>query len=173
MLTLLNLKGCKNLKSLPSKFEMKSLKILILSDCSKVKRIPEFGKNMELVSEIYLDGTAITELPSTIEYLTCLASLKLMNCKNLISLPSTFFNIKSLKNLDLVGCSKLKFPDNLGTIENLEKFDVIGAAITPMSSSKSELINLLPLCTYKSLSFFLIQVLLVAALSFSISVHIY
>ena len=45
-LTLLNLKGCKNLRSLPRKFEMDSLKILILSDCSKIKTIPEFGENM-------------------------------------------------------------------------------------------------------------------------------
>ncbi|KAK4570785.1 hypothetical protein RGQ29_029579 [Quercus rubra] len=43
-LTLLNLKGCKNLKSLPRKLEMESLEILILFECSKVKSIPEFGK---------------------------------------------------------------------------------------------------------------------------------
>ena len=59
-LTLLNLKGCKNLNSLPRKFEMESLKILILSDCSKIKIIPEFGENMGLVIELHLDGTTIT-----------------------------------------------------------------------------------------------------------------
>ncbi|XP_030965879.1 TMV resistance protein N-like [Quercus lobata] len=48
-LSFLNLKGCKNLKSLPSKFEMESLEILILSGCSNLKRIPEFGENMESV----------------------------------------------------------------------------------------------------------------------------
>ncbi|GMY08061.1 disease resistance protein RUN1-like [Fagus crenata] len=66
-LTLLNLKGCKNLKSLPSKFEMESLEIFILSGCSKVKKIPEFGGNMECVRKLYLDGTAITKLPASIE----------------------------------------------------------------------------------------------------------
>jgi hypothetical protein len=38
MLKVLNLKGCKNLKSLPSKFEMDSLEIHILSGCSKKKK---------------------------------------------------------------------------------------------------------------------------------------
>jgi hypothetical protein len=36
-LKVLNLKGCKNLKSLPSKFEMESVEILILFGCAKVK----------------------------------------------------------------------------------------------------------------------------------------
>uniref|UniRef100_A0A7N2LLB7 Uncharacterized protein n=1 Tax=Quercus lobata TaxID=97700 RepID=A0A7N2LLB7_QUELO len=46
-LTLLNLKGCKNLNFLLSKIEMESLEILILSGCSKIKRIPEFMRNIE------------------------------------------------------------------------------------------------------------------------------
>ena len=106
-LTLLNLKGCKNLRSISSKFEMESLEILILSDCSKVKRIPEFGENMEHVVKLNLDGTAITKLPTSIGNLTGLASLSVRDCKNLISLPSTFFNMKSLENFNLSGCSKL------------------------------------------------------------------
>ena len=115
-LKVLNLKGCKNLKTLPRKFEMESLEILILSDCSKVKRIPEFGENMKRVAELYLDGTAITKLPLSIEHLTCLASMILKDCKKLMSLPSTFFKIKSLKNLNLSGCSKLL--ENFGTAES-------------------------------------------------------
>ena len=114
-LKVLNLKGCKNLKTLPRKFEMESLEILFLSDCSKVKRIPEFGENMKHVVELYLDGTAITKLPLSVGHLTGLASLILKDCKKLVSLPSTFFNIKSLKNLNLYGCSKLL--ENFGIAE--------------------------------------------------------
>ena len=106
-LILLNLKGCKNLRILPSKFEMESLEILILSDCLKVKRIPEFGENMERVSKLYLDGTVITKLPTSIGNLTGLALLDVRDCKNLMSLPRTFFYMKSLKNLNFFGCSKL------------------------------------------------------------------
>ena len=48
-LTHLNLNGCVNVKNLTSKFEMESLKVLILSGCSKLKKIPEFGENMQSV----------------------------------------------------------------------------------------------------------------------------
>ena len=95
-LTLLNLKGCKNLTTLPNKFEMESLEILVLSGCSKLKEIPEFGTNMQRVMELYLDGTAITKLPITIGHLTGLALLNIRDCKSLTCLPSTIFNLKFL-----------------------------------------------------------------------------
>ena len=62
-LSVLNLKGCKNLKSLPRKFEMESLEILILYDCSKIKTIPEFGENMEHVTKLDLDGMLLQNYP--------------------------------------------------------------------------------------------------------------
>uniref|UniRef100_A0A7N2MH25 ADP-ribosyl cyclase/cyclic ADP-ribose hydrolase n=1 Tax=Quercus lobata TaxID=97700 RepID=A0A7N2MH25_QUELO len=123
-LALLNLKGCKNLRSLPGKFEMESLEILILSKCSNLKRIPEFGETMKRVSKLYLDGTAITKLPTSIGNLIGLSSLDVRDCKNLMSLPSTFFNIKSLKDLNLFGCSKLL--ENLGNAESVKELDVNG-----------------------------------------------
>ena len=117
-LTLLNLKGCKNLINLPRKFEMESLEILILSECSNLKIIPEFGVNMGYVSELHLDGTTITKLPTSIENLSGLASLNVRDCKNLMSLPSTFFNMTWLKDLNLCGCSKLL--ENLRSDESVE-----------------------------------------------------
>ena len=147
-LILLNLKGCKNRRKLPSKFEMESLDILILSNCSKVKRIPEFGKNMECVLVLYLDGTAITKLPTSIGNLTSLTSLGLRDCKNLMSLPSTFFNMKTLENVNLSGCLKLcKLLENLGTVESVENIDLSGTAKRPMSYSNA------PFQTLKKLIF--------------------
>jgi Leucine-rich repeat (LRR) protein len=143
MLKVLNLKGCKNLKSLPSKFEMESFEILILSGCSKVKKIPEFGGNMERVCKLYLDGTSITKLPTSIEHLTGLASLNLRDCKNLLCLPSTIFNLKLLKEVDICGCSKFeRLPENLGNAESVEELDVSGTAIRHVPSSISHLKNL-------------------------------
>ena len=117
-LTLLNLKGCKNLRSLPGKFEMESLEILILSECSNLKRIPEFGENMEHVTTLHLDGTAITKLPTSIRNLSGLASLNVRDCKNLMSLPSTYFNMTWLEDLNLCGCSKLL--ENLGSAKSVD-----------------------------------------------------
>ena len=50
-----SLKGCKNLKTLPRKFELESLEIPIFSICLKVKRIHEFGENKLGVSKLLLD----------------------------------------------------------------------------------------------------------------------
>ena len=106
-LTLVNFKGCKSIGSLPNTFEMESLEILILSGCSKVNKIPKFMGKMEHVLGLHLDGTAITKLPTSIGHLTGLASLNLRDCKNLVYLPRSIFNLKLLKNVDLTGCSKL------------------------------------------------------------------
>uniref|UniRef100_A0A2N9HLU2 NB-ARC domain-containing protein n=1 Tax=Fagus sylvatica TaxID=28930 RepID=A0A2N9HLU2_FAGSY len=142
-LKVVSLKGCKNLKSLPSKFEMESLEILILSGCSKVKKIPEFGGSMECVRKLYLDGTAISKLPASIENLNGLASLKLKDCKNLVCLPSTIFNLKLLKDVDISGCSKFeRLPENLGNAESVEELDVSGTAIRHVPSSIGLLKNL-------------------------------
>ncbi|KAK4594871.1 hypothetical protein RGQ29_018557 [Quercus rubra] len=134
-LTFLNLKDCKNLRSLPSKFEMEFLEILILSGCSNLKRIPEFGENMKNVSELYLDDTAITKLPTSIENLTGLVSLNVKDCKNLMSLPSTFLNMKWLKDLNISGCSKLL--ENLVTEKRVEEVDVSGTATGLMAYSNT------------------------------------
>ena len=69
-LTILNLDGCKNLTSLPSKFEMECLTELKLYGCSKITKIPEFGRNMKRLHSLLLRGTAITTLPTSIEHLT-------------------------------------------------------------------------------------------------------
>jgi Leucine-rich repeat (LRR) protein len=116
--------------------------------CSKVKKIPEFGGNMECVRKLYLDGTAITKLPASIENLIGLVSLNLRDCKNLVCLPSTIFNLKLLKDVDISGCSKFeRLPENLGNAESVEELDVSGTAIRHVPSSIGLLKNL------KSLSF--------------------
>ena len=142
-LTLLGLQNCKSLRSLPSKFEMESLEILILSGCSKIKRIPEFMGNMEHLSKLHLDGTAITKLPSSIEHLTNLASLHLRDCKNLVCLPSIICSFKSLKHINLSGCSKLdSLPEKLWNIESLEELNVSGIALRELPFSIVTLKNL-------------------------------
>ena len=110
-LTLLNLKDCTSLKSLPRKLEMKSLEILILSGCSKVMEIPEFTKDMERLRELHLNGTAIKYLPSSIEHLTGLTLLNISHCKNLAGLPCAVFRMESLKEFIVFGCSRLANDD--------------------------------------------------------------
>jgi Leucine-rich repeat (LRR) protein len=107
------------------------------------KKILEFGGNMERVCKLYLDGTAITKLPNSIEHLTGLASLNLRDCKNLVCLPNTNFNFKFLKDVDISECSKLeRLPENLGNAESVEELNVSGTAIRQVPSSIGLLKNL-------------------------------
>ena len=103
-LTLLNLKGYVNVKTLRRKFEMESLEVLILFGCSKLKKIPEFGENMHHVLKLYFNGTAITKLPKSIGHLTSLVLLNFRDCKSLMCLPSSIFNLKFLKDVNISGC---------------------------------------------------------------------
>ena len=88
-LTILNLRDCQNLTSLPSKFEIECLTDLNLTGCSKLTEIPGFGRNMKRVQNLHLGYTAITTLPTSIEHLTDLYQLTLYACKNLVYLPDT------------------------------------------------------------------------------------
>ena len=107
----LNLKDCTSLKSLPLKLEMESLEILILSGCSKVKKIPEFAEDMKRLSELHLNGTAIKNLPLSIKHLTGLTLLNLSHCENLVGLPCAVFRMEYLKEFYVFGCSKLAEDD--------------------------------------------------------------
>ena len=79
-LTLLNLKGYVNVKTLRRKFEMESLEVLILFGCSKLKKITEFGENLQHVLKLYFDETSISKLPTSIVHLT---NLFFFECKRL------------------------------------------------------------------------------------------
>lgn len=142
-LILLDLSNCKCLKSLPCKVSWESLEIFILSGCSKLKKFPEIVGNMSRLLELYLDGTAIEDLPLSMEQLIGLIKLDLTNCKNLSSLPRAICSLTSLKILTLSGCLKLdNMPMNLGNLEGLEELDVSGTAIREPPSSICCLKNL-------------------------------
>ncbi|KAK9205228.1 hypothetical protein WN943_015495 [Citrus x changshan-huyou] len=84
-LILLNLKGCTSLTTLPGKIFMESLKTLVLSGCSKLKKFPDIVmRSMGDLTELFLDGTSIAEVPSSIELLTRLELLNLNDCRSLI-----------------------------------------------------------------------------------------
>ncbi|ONH90325.1 hypothetical protein PRUPE_8G046500 [Prunus persica] len=113
----LNLENCRSLKSLPSQIAMEYLESLILSGCSNVKKIPEFGGHMKHLLDISLDGTATENIPLSVERLTKLSSLDLRNCINLRCLPSNIGKLTSLQSLRLSGCSNLDaLPESFGEL---------------------------------------------------------
>ena len=138
------IEGCRNLRSLPTKLEMESLETLILSGCSKIKKIPEFGENMQHVLKLYLEEIAITKLPTSIGHLTGLVVLNIRDCKSLTCLPSTVFNLKLLKEMNISRCSKLEgLPEILGNAKSVEQLDVSGTAMKEVPSSNGLLKNLM------------------------------
>ena len=91
-LVLLHLKSCKNLMCLPNTIcSLKSLECLDLSWCSNIDNLPENLGNLKGLKKLDLKGTAIKELPPSIEGLATLTLLTLKDCKNLVCLPSFNF----------------------------------------------------------------------------------
>ncbi|MFQ6635421.1 hypothetical protein Gotur_012082 [Gossypium turneri] len=130
-LKLLNLRGCKSLRSFPTKIGMESLEKLILSGCSKLQSFPEIDGKMECLLRLYLDGTSIQQLPSSIGNLSSLLLLNLEDCRNLVSLPGSIGGCKSLKILNLSGCHKVEsLPENLQQVKFLEELDLSETSMT-------------------------------------------
>ena len=93
--------------------------------------------------EAWVEWNKYQELPSSIECLTSLDLLTLIDCKNLVCLPSTICSLKLGNSLDLSRCSKFdNLPKNLGNVKGLEKLDFSGIAIKELFSSIECLTNL-------------------------------
>nr|XP_033508506.1 TMV resistance protein N-like [Nicotiana tomentosiformis] len=116
-LVLLNMKNCRNLKTLPKSIRLENLEVLILSGCSKLKVFPEIEERMNHLAKLCLEATALSELPASVEKLSGVTVINLSYCKHLESLRSSIFRLKCLKTLDMSGCSKLKnLPEDLGLL---------------------------------------------------------
>nr|CAN74723.1 hypothetical protein VITISV_014048 [Vitis vinifera] len=142
------LRNCKNLTSLPSSiFGFKSLATLSCSGCSQLESFPEILQDMESLRKLYLDGTTIKEIPSSISHLRGLHTLSLYQCKNLVNLPESICNLTSLKNLGVRRCPNFnKFPDNLGRLRSLKSL-----FISHLDSMDFQLPSLSGLCSLKLL----------------------
>ena len=110
--------------------------IFSCSGCSQLKSFPEIREDMENLRKLYLDGTAIQELPSSIGSLKGLQYLNLAYCSNLLSLPETICHLKSLAFLSCLGCSQLKsFPEIREDMENLRELNLGETAIEELPTS--------------------------------------
>ncbi|CAN6587184.1 unnamed protein product [Malus baccata var. baccata] len=143
-----NLTGlrCLKLKSLPSSIcQLKSLKDFNLDGSKNLEKFSEILEVMEELQSLWLDETAIEELPSSINNLTGLWGLSLEGCLKLKSLPCSICQLKSLEDFTLAGCSNLeKFSEILEVMEELQSLCLDETAIEELPSSIN---NLTKLCS--------------------------
>ncbi|XP_054817707.1 protein VARIATION IN COMPOUND TRIGGERED ROOT growth response-like [Prosopis cineraria] len=124
-LVIVNLKGCKKVRTLPRKFEMDRLKIFVLPGCSKIRKLPEFEKDMKCLSTLDLENNAISKLPESLGNLIGLVELNLTGCTNLVWPPNNVHKFIARKIIKISGWSNLsRMPEDLNENGTLEVLDV-------------------------------------------------
>ena len=91
------LDGCRKLQILPSQLRLKSLFSFSLSSCLRLEKLPNFHPEMECINTLELERSGIREVPSSIEHLTELKILSLLECKNLVDLPDSIYKLQQLR----------------------------------------------------------------------------
>nr|ACJ64857.1 disease resistance protein RPP1-like protein R3 [Arabidopsis thaliana] len=93
-LTLLLMRGCSKLETLPTNINLISLRILDLTDCSRLKSFPEISTHID---SLYLIGTAIKEVPLSIMSWSRLAVYKMSYFESLNEFPHALDIITELQ----------------------------------------------------------------------------
>ncbi|XP_065875759.1 disease resistance protein RPV1-like isoform X2 [Euphorbia lathyris] len=134
----LDLMNCKRLENLPSDiYNLACLEHLVLSGCSSITKFPEVSMQ---IKKLFLDGTAIEEIPSSIQHCFELIELNLQNCTSLHTLPSTICKLKHLQKLNLSGCGMFdNFPEILEDMNSLRYLYLDGTAIKKLPSPLQKL----------------------------------
>ena len=94
-----DLSNCRKLQFLPSQLRLKSLDSFYLTGCSSLEKLPNFHQEMECLQYLLLDKSGIREVPSSIEHLTKLSTLRLYKCKKLRDLPDCIYKLQKLQEL--------------------------------------------------------------------------
>ncbi|KAK2643366.1 hypothetical protein Ddye_025129 [Dipteronia dyeriana] len=87
----LDISGNTRLKNLPSMSHLTSLRSLCLSGCSNITEFPKISVE---ITNLYLSGTAIEEIPSFVERFTNLEYLAFDHCRSLKRVSSGIFKLK-------------------------------------------------------------------------------
>nr|GFA51017.1 NB-ARC domains-containing protein [Tanacetum cinerariifolium] len=124
-LLVLNMRDCTSLKSFPSNLEMDSLQILILSGCLKMEKLPEDMGKIKSLTELHIDRTSITELPSFGQQ----ESIRSRWCSSLVGLlykqkhpqrSVSLAGFHTLKSLNFSYCNLVQVPESIGGLSCLQ-----------------------------------------------------
>ncbi|CAH8278064.1 unnamed protein product [Arabidopsis lyrata] len=103
-LTSLDMIGCSSLETLPIGINLKSLYRLNLNGCSQLRGFPDISNN---ITFLFLNQTAIEEVPSHINNFSSLEALEMMGCKELKWISPGLFELKDLDEVFFSDCKKL------------------------------------------------------------------
>lgn len=98
-LTDLRITRCTNLVTLPTGINLESLERLNLNGCSRLSTFPDISRN---ITSLYLEETAIEEVPQWIENFSKLKYLVMQRCSKL---KYVYLNLSKLRHLELVNFS--------------------------------------------------------------------
>lgn len=126
----LSLEWCERLKNLPGNIcKLQRLQDLSLLGCSSISIFPEVSIN---IKRLDLCGTAIKEIPSSIQYLTSLENLRLDGCTISGNYRRRVCNFQSITEL----------PDNLGCLSSFEAIELSGSNFQNIPATIKHLIEL-------------------------------
>nr|AXU93546.1 RPP4/RPP5-like protein [Arabidopsis thaliana] len=95
------MKECTGLEVLPTDVNLSSLKMLDLSGCSSLRTFPLISKSIKW---LYLENTAIEEVPCSIENFTRLTVLLMYCCQRLKNISPNIFRLRRLKLANFTDC---------------------------------------------------------------------
>nr|AXU93529.1 RPP4/RPP5-like protein [Arabidopsis thaliana] len=97
----LEMKECTGLEVLPTDLNLSSLETLDLSGCSSLRTFPLISTRIEC---LYLENTAIEEVPCCIENFSRLTELLMYCCQRLKNISPNIFRLTRLKLADFTDC---------------------------------------------------------------------
>ncbi|RDX62921.1 TMV resistance protein N, partial [Mucuna pruriens] len=165
----LDFEGCTEIECLETNVHLISLQDLRLSNCSSLK---EFSLSSPKLQRLWLDGTAIQELSSSIwrcaklKFISvqgcdnldsfadklcydprtaCFENLVLSGCKQLNASNLHFIidGLRSLTRLELENCCNLRtLPENISLLSSLQRLNLSGSNVERLPSSIKSLLML-------------------------------
>ncbi|KAF2319782.1 hypothetical protein GH714_018808 [Hevea brasiliensis] len=107
-----------------------NLKLLNLSNSLELTRVPDLTRFPNLEVLRLSECRSLIEIPSSIGELKCLKEINLMRCSKLHSIPQGICNLKSLTLLRMSDCLNVtELPENIGDLEFLETLDILDSGI--------------------------------------------
>lgn len=119
---------CPDLVQLPDELcKLIHLKKLSITSCNELSELPrDIGKLKNLKVLRLNSCTKLEELPESIGDLQKLNFLDISDCLSITRMPTRMGELRSLRTLNMRGCRGLIFEELPTSVEELQKFTVIG-----------------------------------------------